>query len=80
MLIIVSLAHKVILAASDCHIKMRRNIEFILMVPNREMQSLSVMPVMLNTEVGIDCSITYVNINLLHKVSSPLTNSLYIRK
>ena len=65
---------------------MRRKIELILMFPSREIQSLSVMPVMLNTEVGIDCSVThrlymkvsdmdviYVNIYLLRRVTSPLT-------
>ena len=51
------------------------------------------MPLMLNMEVGIDCSIThslymkvrdmdvtYVHINLLCRVTSPLIYSLYIRK
>ena len=64
----------------------RRKIEFILIVLNIEMQSLSVILVMLNTEVGIDCSVThrlymkvsdmdviYVNIYLLRRVTSPLT-------
>ena len=64
----------------------RRKIEFIVMVPNREMQSLSVMTVMLYIEVGEDCSIihrlymkdsvtgvTCVNIKLPGRIISPLT-------
>ena len=63
------------------------------MVPKREMQSLSVMTVMLYIEVGEDCVITYrlcmkesvtdvtsVNIKLLQRVISPLIYSQYMKE